>query len=162
MTVPSSNQESNEEIATPIPVAKAKSSRIADDKWGKEVMKAGFCLIPSMLLRCQQRLGLNATQLVVLLQLTDFWWAADRKPYPSKKTLAERLSLSPRQVQRYMAELEKAGLLTRIIRSKDDNSKLSNEYDLSGLVRKLQDLAPEMHKAKEDKKQVMRKGGLKK
>ncbi|MCL6719651.1 hypothetical protein M8R21_27695 [Klebsiella sp. T2.Ur] len=61
-----------------------------------------------------------------------------------------------------MAELEQAGLLTRNVRSADNNGKLSNEYDLSGLVKKLKELAPEVLKAKEDNKQVTRKGGLKK
>ncbi len=66
------------------PVLKAvkSSARIADEKWGAPVMKAGFCLIPSILLRCQQRIGLNPTQLAVLLQLADFWWSAERKPLP--------------------------------------------------------------------------------
>jgi hypothetical protein len=162
MTLQTSDKESNNEVAAPIPPAKAKSSRVADEKWGKDVMKVGFCLIPSLLLRCQQRLGLNPTQLAVLLQLADFWWDAGRKPYPSKQTLSDRLGLSPRQIQRYTAELEQAGLLTRIVRSADDNGKLSNEYDLSGLVKKLQELAPEILKANEDKKQVTRKGGLNK
>lgn len=162
MTIQTSDKESNNEVAVPISPAKAKSGRVADEKWGKEVMKVGFCLIPSLLLRCQQRLGLNPTQLAVLLQLADFWWDAGRKPYPSKQTLSDRLGLSPRQIQRYTAELEKAGLLTRLVRSADDNGKLSNEYDLSGLVKKLQELAPEILKANEDKKQVTRKGGLKK
>lgn len=162
MTVSAKNEDDNTEIAVPAPPDKAKSSRVADEKWGKDVMKAGFCLIPSMLLRCQQRLGLNPTQLTILLQLADFWWDAGRKPFPSKKTLATRVGLSPRQIQRYMVELEEAGLLTRIIRSADNNGKLSNEYDLTGLVKRLKELAPEILKVKEDSKQVTRKGGLKK
>lgn len=162
MTVSAKNEDDNTEIAVPAPPDKAKASRVADEKWGKDVMKAGFCLIPSMLLRCQQRLGLNPTQLTILLQLADFWWDAGRKPFPSKKTLATRVGLSPRQIQRYMVELEEAGLLTRIIRSADNNGKLSNEYDLTGLVKRLKELAPEILKAKEDSKQVTRKGGLKK
>ncbi|QMG39618.1 helix-turn-helix domain-containing protein [Citrobacter freundii] len=162
MTVHTTDNESNDESAPLNSLAKAKSSRIADEKWGKDVMQVGFCIIPSLLLRCQQRLGLNPTQLAVLLQLADFWWEASRKPYPSKQTLSDRLGLSTRQIQRYMAELEQAGLLTRNIRSADNNGKLSNEYDLSGLVKKLKELAPEVLKTKEDTKQVTRKGGLKK
>lgn len=162
MTLQISDAESNSQVAVPPPPATPKSGRVADEKWGKDVMKAGFCLIPSLLLRCQQRLGLNPTQLAVLLQLADFWWEASRKPYPSKQALSDRLGLSPRQIQRYMVELENAGLLTRIVRSADDKGKLSNEYDLSGLVEKLKALAPEILKAKEDNKQVTRKGGLKK
>ncbi|WP_347253833.1 helix-turn-helix domain-containing protein [Leminorella grimontii] len=162
MTVTASGKENNSEVTTSIPATKTKSSRVADEKWGKEVMKAGFCLVPSLLLRCQQRIGLNPTQLAILLQLTDFWWEAGRKPFPSKQTLADRLGLSPRQIQRYMAELENAGLINRIVRSADHNGKLSNEYDLTGLVKRLQELAPEFLEASERKKQVTRKGGLKK
>ena len=58
-----------------------------------------MALVPSPLLRAQRRLGLSPTQLAVLMQLCDFWWDSERKPYPSKATLAERLGLSPRQVQ---------------------------------------------------------------
>ena len=77
------------------------------------------------------------------MQLCDFWWDNERKPYPSKKTLGERLSLSPRQVQRYIAELEKAGLVQRIERRAGHGGKLTNIYDLSGLVNRLKELEPE-------------------
>ena len=48
------------------------------------------------------------------MQLCDFWWERDRKPYPGKAVLAERLGLSPRQVQRHIADLETAGLVERV------------------------------------------------
>jgi len=139
---------------------KTVKNKNSETKWGKEVMSHGFCIVPSLLLRAQQRLGLNPTQLAVLLQLADFWWDEARKPYPSKAALSERLGLSPRQVQRYIAELEKAGLLSRIERTAPHKGKLTNEYDLSGLVQKLQALAPEVTKAKQNAKQVTKKGGL--
>ncbi|AEA66094.1 helix-turn-helix domain-containing protein [Burkholderia gladioli] len=137
-----------------------KADQRSDKKWGKAVMKLGFCIIPSVLLRAQQRLGLNPTQLAVLLQLADYWWSEDRKPYPSKQTLSERLGLSPRQIQRYIAELEAAGLLKRIERRATNGGKLSNEYDLSGLVERLKKIAPEIEKANEIKKQATRRGGI--
>ena len=124
-------------------------------------MRQGFCIIPSLLLRAQQRLGLNPTQLAVLLQLCDYWWDHERKPYPSKERIAERLGLGPRQVQRYMAELEKAGLLQRNKRTAENGGRLSNEYDLSGLVEKLKKIAPEMEEAKALKRQAAKRGGLK-
>ena len=137
----------------------------SEKKWGKAVMEVGFCIIPSILLRAQQRLGLNPTQLAVLLQLADYWWDESRKPYPSKQALSERLGLGTRQIQRHIAELEKAGLVTRIPRTASHKGKISNEYDLSGLVEKLQKLEPEFREAKEKTKrlnrQVKRKGGLK-
>ncbi|WP_430450076.1 helix-turn-helix domain-containing protein [Rhodophyticola sp.] len=71
-----------------------KAGRASEKKWGKQVMDLGFCIVPSLLLRAQQRLGLNPTQLAVLMQLCDFWWEDARKPHPGKKLLAERLGLS--------------------------------------------------------------------
>jgi len=91
-----------------------KTAQVSEKKWGKAVMKLGFTIIPSLLLRAQQRLGLNPTQLAILLQLADYWWDEERKPYPSKKALSDRLGLSPRTIQRYIAELEEAGLVRRI------------------------------------------------
>lgn len=125
-------------------------------------MKLGFCIIPSMLLRAQQRLGLNPTQLAVLLQLADYWWDQNRKPYPSKQALSDRLGLGPRQIQRYIAELEAAGLVKRIERRAAHRGKLSNEYDLAGLVERLQKLAPEVEEANEQKRQATRSGGVRK
>ena len=84
----------------------AKAKKTSDRKWGGAVMNMGFCIVPSLLLRGQQRVGLNPTQLAVLLQLCDFWWDPGRKPYPSKAKIAARLGIGPRQVQRYIAELE--------------------------------------------------------
>lgn len=139
----------------------ASADQSSDKKWGKAVMKQGFCIIPSILLRAQQRLGLNPTQLAVLLQLCDYWWDHGRKPYPGKEKIGERLGLSARQVQRYMADLEGAGLLTRNDRFATNGGRLSNEYDLSGLVAKLKQIAPEFEQAKEVKRQASRRGGLK-
>lgn len=136
--------------ATPAPTI--KTNKASADKWGQQVIELGFCLVPSLLLRAQQRVGLNPTQLAVLLQLCDFWWDKERKPYPSKETLAQRLSLSERQVQRYIAELEQAGLVRRIERRSANGGKLSNTYDLSGLVKRLQDLEPEFREAEESAK----------
>ncbi len=65
-----------------------ETGRASEKKWGKEVIALGFCIVPSLLLRAQNRLGLNPTQLAVLMQLCDFWWERDRKPYPGKAVLA--------------------------------------------------------------------------
>ena len=120
-----------------------ETGRASEKKWGKEVIELGFCIVPSLLLRAQNRLGLSPTQLAVLLQLCDFWWDRERKPYPSKAVLAERLGLSPRQVQRHIAELENAGLVERVERRALHGGKLTNLYDLSGLVQRLKKLEPE-------------------
>lgn len=143
-----------------VPLPQKMSSRSSERKWGKLVCDLGFSIIPSLIFRAQARLGLNATQPAVLLQLADYWWDQERHPYPSKATLGERLQLSSRQVQRYIAELETAGFVKRIDRYASHKGRLSNHYDLSGLVAKLKKLEPEFREAEDRKKQVSKRGGL--
>lgn len=159
------NEKQDSKGAEMIKFHPAKATKASEKKWGKEAMGLGFCIIPSLLLKAQKRLGLNPTQLAVLIHLADFWWDAARRPYPSKKTLAERLNLGERQVQRYIAELETAGLVQRIERRAAHRGKLSNQYDLSGLVAKLKELAPEFKEVEDEvktkRRAVARPGGLK-
>ncbi len=129
-----------------------EKARESEKKWGKKVMALGFCVVPSLLLRAQRRLGLNPTELAVLMQLCDFWWENGRKPYPGKKLLSRRLGLSPRQVQRYMERLETAGLIKRVERRAAHGGKQTNIYDLSGLVERLKKLEPEFSAVEEEAK----------
>lgn len=142
--------------ATVIPLQPTKAAKASEQKWGTEVMGLGFCLVPSLLLRAQRRLGLNPTQLAVLLQLCDFWWDEARKPFPSKEALAERLGLSPRQVQRHIADLEQAGFVTRVERRGSHGGKLSNLYDLSGLVRRLKEIEPDFRQVEAENRERRR------
>jgi len=157
--------EDKQENSNVIPMKPQKAAQKSEQKWGKNVMKIGFSIVPSLLLRAQRRLGLNPTQLAVLIQLADYWWDKERNPYPSKKGLSERLGLSERQLQRHIAELEKAGFVQRIERFANHNGKQTNFYDLSGLVEKLQKLEPEFREVQEKtkamKKGVERRGGIK-
>ena len=144
---------------------KKEAAKTSEKKWGKAVMKLGFNMFPSLLLRAQRRLGLNPTQLAVIIQLTDFWWDSGRFPYPSKQALSDRLGIKPRQVQRHLADLETAGLIKRIERKSQSHSgKSTNIYDLSGLVNRLKELAPEFQKvedeARDQRRQVKRRGGV--
>ena len=145
------NSTADEEV-TPKTTGKAKSTKQSEAKWSAEVMALGFCVLPSLVFRAQRRLGLNPTQLAVLLQLADFWWDSGRKPFPKKADLAERLSLSERQVQRHIADLEEAGFVKRIGRTVSRRGKISNAYDLSGLVEKLRALEPQFREVAEEAK----------
>ncbi len=126
------------------------------EEMGKEVIALGFCIVPSLLLRAQNRLGLNPTQLAVLMQLCDFWWERDRRPCPGKAVLAERLGLSPRQVQRHIADLETAELVKRVERRAAHGGKQTNTYDLDGLVARLKKLEPEFREVDEAAKDARR------
>jgi hypothetical protein len=126
-----------------VPLHPAKATKASERKWSKGVMALGFCMVPSLIFRAQARLKVSPTQLAILMHLADYWWDVNRKPYPSKKTLGDRLGLSARQVQRHIAGLQKMGLLHRVERTAAHRGKLSNEYDLSGLVERLKALEPE-------------------
>ena len=132
----------------------------SEEKWGAEVIAQGFCIIPALLFRAQRRLGLSATQLALILQLSEFWWYDGKLPWPKKETVAERLNISEKQVQRLVRDLEKRGYVTRV-RRVTRHGQTSNAYDLSGLVAKLKEFAPQFAEAAAAKRKVERPGGLK-
>lgn len=140
-------------VALPLPAAPAAPAvpreKLLDLKWGKDVAGLGYTSIPSLLLTAPRRLGLSPTQLAIIVVLADYWWAPENKPWPSKADLSDRLGLKPRQLQRHIAEMEAAGLIKRVQRFHRRGGKSTNLYDLSGLVAKLQSLAPEFKKAKD-------------
>jgi predicted transcriptional regulator len=129
---------------------KPDTRKSSEKKFGKPVLALGFCIVPSLMMKAQARLGLNPAQFNIIMQLADIWWDPERKPFPKKELLAERMGMSERQIQRHVAELEKAGLVQRVGRTRPGRGKTSNEYDLSGLVKKLKDLEPEFTKMQED------------
>jgi len=141
-----------------------KAERESEKKWGQAVMDLGYSTIPSLIFRAQARLGLSPVQLALLLHLADYWWKRAQMPFPSKATLAERMNLSPRQIQRYLTELEDGGFIERVERYAGHKGQQSNEYNMAGLVRKLKKLEPEFsevkEQAKEQAKNVVKRGGL--
>lgn len=140
------------------------TERESEKKWGRSVVTAGYAIVPSLIFKAQARLGLSCTQLALLLHLVDYWWHSAKLPYPSKKTLAERMHLGERQVQRYLTELENAGFIRRIERFAGHKGQQSNMYDLKGLVDKLKKLEPEFRQVREEAeinaREVTRPGGL--
>jgi Helix-turn-helix domain len=136
-------------VVIPMPGLTKRDRRRSEDKWTAQVMKLGFTPLPSLLLRAQARLGLKPEQLNTLLQIVEHWWEADKLPFPSKETLARRMGKSPRQVQRYLTQLEKGGFIARIERFNGRKAQVSNGYDLAGLVAKLVAIEPEFQKVTE-------------
>lgn len=130
--------------------SKPDTRKNSEQKYGKPVIDLGFCIVPSLLMQAQARLGINPVQFNIIMHLADIWWHAAQRPWPSKQLLAERIGLSERQVQRQIAELEAAGLVQRIGRTRPGRGKTTNEYDLSGLVQRLQELEPEFTAMKKD------------
>lgn len=130
--------EANAEKAS----AEGKSALV--DKWGKETIAIGYTVVPSILLRSQRRLGINANELAVLVHLMEHWWQATGMPWPSKRTIAERLDVHEKTVQRAAAKLEKLKLIKRVSRYLKSNGRTTNGYDLSLLVERLKEISIEV------------------
>ena len=128
----------------------APSRRSLEKRWTRDVIEPGFTLIPSVILRAQARLHINAVELAVLMHLIDHWWEDETMPFPSKRRLAERMSVSDKTVQRAIVRLEEEGLLKRHPRSHASGGQASNLYDLSPLVEKLKLIAKDMIEARMD------------
>src|SRR4051794_26117310 len=79
-------------ISFPNPAAKKPSS--TERIWGKAVYGHGYAGIPSILIQAQRRLGINAMQMNIIIQLLDYWHEPSRKPFPTKRDLAKRMDVT--------------------------------------------------------------------
>jgi DNA-binding transcriptional ArsR family regulator len=127
-------------VATEAPEKSRKTARRAtpiSDKWGAALV-GGFQVIPNVLVRAQAHLGLDAVDLVVLLNMNMHWWKKGDFPFPRPTIIAKRMGISKRTVERRIEKLVKAGLLERIPLEGKDNLR---RYRLDGLVKRLGDAA---------------------
>lgn len=104
-------------------------------KYGKAAI-AGFQAVPDLLLKHQHDLGLSATDLVVLLNVLMHWWYPAQKPYPRSTTIAKRMGVTPRTVQRSLQQIEELGFLVR-----EKNADGPTVLDPAPLVEKLSEFA---------------------
>jgi hypothetical protein len=127
-------------------MAIGKIKQSTEDKWGLDIAKSGFTILPNHLVAYNQFVPteeqLSPTAFLIICQILLHWWGGSDMPFPSKATLARRSGLSPRQVQRALGELESKGIIQRVARFGSNNKgRLSNRYDLEPLVRKLSKIA---------------------
>ena len=136
------------------PKAPRGAESVLAEKWGVEVIGQGYTAVPDVLLANMGELKISPTEMVVLLQLMRYWWAAGQLPFPSKKTLAQAIGSSEKNVQKVVGRLVARGLLKRILRKKASDRNDSNCYDLEPLIVRLrglvtQDFEARMRKARE-------------
>ena len=124
-----------------------------EEKWTKPLMDAGWIGLPSVFVERQQAIGLDPLDLNILLHLANYWWTKDQKPYPAKKTIADAMGVTPRTVQRRIAEMEKAGLIRREQRRIPGKGSRTNLYHLDGLIEAAHDYAKEKLEQREQRKQ---------
>ena len=110
-----------------------------DAKWG-DALKAGFQVLPDALIRGQHLLKLTATDMVVIANLNQAWWYEDRLPYLQPHTIAKRMGVSERSVQRSLRRLRKKGFLHQV-RKRQNDGTMRYYHDLSGLREELEKLA---------------------
>lgn len=123
--------------------------RVNEKKWSKELMAAGFTVIPSIILERQKALGLDPLDINIIAFLSTYWWKADGLPRPSKKTIGEAVGRDPRTVQRRIARLEKAGMIRRIERRDTALGSRPNEYEFTGLIEEAKPFAVEKVRERE-------------
>ena len=111
--------------------------------WGKSVLAIGYTVVPVIMIRAQSRLGINATQFNILVQLLEYWRDPARRPFPTKKELAGRIGLTEKTVQLNIRALESAGLVRREQRKSSAGDWTSNIYHLDGLLDRVRKLEPE-------------------
>ena len=120
-----------------------ESPTAIERKFGRAIASAGWTAVPSILLERQDALGLDATDLAILAHLFKHWWTKDSLPCPSKGTIAKRLGITSRTVQKRIARMEDEGLVARRQRPRPGKRHASNEYELAGLMKKLEPMALE-------------------
>ncbi|WNG14652.1 helix-turn-helix domain-containing protein [Cystobacter fuscus] len=141
--------QSAAEAKTPAPTEPAPSTGKGRDKrniekWGPTAWKSGWMGVPSILITHQARLGLEPSDLNVLLHLIVHWWEPTRKPFLGKKEMAKAMGgVSLRTVQRALSRLRKANYIVQRPRMRADGSHTTPEYDLTGLVTRVSELAEE-------------------
>ena len=125
--------------------------------YGKKVICHGYVGIPSILIKAQRRLGITPLQMNIIIQLLDYWWTPDRRPFPSKKELAERIGVTPKTIQTNIKTLEEAGLVRREQRRANAGDWNSNIYHLDGLVKRIQGFELDFAEARDKRKQARRR-----
>tara|TARA_R110000868_G_scaffold411714_2_gene707927 strand:- start:4112 stop:4603 length:492 start_codon:yes stop_codon:yes gene_type:complete len=144
-------------VTKPTTTTKPKKPAPTEDKeiekrWGKDLVAAGWTAIPNVLFECSQQLGLKHLDVVIILHLAGYWWQAGNNPYPTKKTLAAKIGVAPRTIQRSIAELEEKGYITREARKSKLGGNLANRYSFDGIINAAKPYAKAIVDAREKKK----------
>lgn len=105
-----------------------------EKKWTPTLMRAGWTVLPSVILERQQALGLDALDINILLHLAKYWWYSDNPPRPSKQAIAECIGVDKSTIRRRIARLEKDGLISRQTRFDPKFGQQSNSYLFDGLI----------------------------
>ena len=65
-------------------------------KWGSSVDSGdtGFVAIPDMLIKHQVELGLDAMDMIILLNIVMHWWKPNELPHPRLSSISKRIGVN--------------------------------------------------------------------
>ena len=103
------------------------------EKWqGAVTDGSGFVAVPMSLLRLQTKYKLTATEMLVLVNLLAHWWDPAHSVFPRTTTIAKRMGIDKRTVQRAINRVASLGLLNK---ERLDDGKRA--YDFVPLAKRL-------------------------
>jgi predicted transcriptional regulator len=112
---------------------------VIQQKWG-EALGAGFQVVPNVMIQDQNRLGLDTIDIVILLNLMSHWWERDARPFVSPATIAKRMRVTTRTVERHLKKLENRKIIGREPRGpRNTDGPYFRSYDLIPLAEVLKE-----------------------
>jgi DNA-binding transcriptional regulator YhcF (GntR family) len=111
--------------------------RLLQQKWGPDLIAAGWVALPSIILERQDALGLDAIDVNVILHIAKHWFEPGNLPHPSKGSIAKAMQVTPRTIQKRFSRLDALGFVQRIERRGPKGTKGSqtSKFDFSGLTK---------------------------
>jgi len=126
-----------------------KSASMITNFWGEDATRHGWTAIPNSLLMLQNELDISPTELCILLNILMHQWPSDGKSvsFPAIITIASRMGVTKRTVQRGILNLEEKGVLSREQTSRNNIiTKGKNIFDTSNLKSVLNEKADNLNK----------------
>jgi DNA-binding MarR family transcriptional regulator len=142
--------------------AEIETVKTNEEKWSKELMAAGWTVLPSMILEKQHALGLDAIDINIIAHLSIYWWKRANLPHPSVATIAKAIGVTRRTVQKHIKAMEASGFITRHERRQKGQGSKTNLYSFEGLIKSVTPYAQEKiaaiaERSKTDADRVARK-----
>jgi DNA-binding transcriptional ArsR family regulator len=123
--------------------AEVETVKTNEEKWSKELMAAGWTVLPSMILEKQHALGLDAIDINIIAHLSIYWWKKANLPHPSVATMATAIGVKPRTIQKHIKAMEASGFITRHERRQKGQGSKTNLYSFEGLIKAVTPYAKE-------------------
>jgi len=113
------------------------------EKWGIDVVKAGYTLLPNHFININLFLSdnskLSPPEMMVLIVILSNWWDPYKMPAASKKYIGDRLNLSPRQVQRILNRLQEKKVIVK--RPGNFTTGGASLFDIQSLLSVVRDIS---------------------